>query len=69
MAKYFAAYLSCVYGLCRVSVRHHTRHKPYTQLRYAATYFAINAFTFIRILSNYYILLYDLVSILNFKAT
>ena len=69
MAKYVAAYLSCVYGLCRVWWRTDTRHKPYTQLRYAAKYFAINAFTFIRILSISYILLYDLVSILNFKAT
>jgi len=37
--------------------------------RYAATHLAINAFTFNRNLSTYYILLYDLVSILNFKAT
>ena len=45
-----------------------TRHKQYTQLRYAATHLTINAFTFNRNLSTYYIL-YDLVSILNFKAT
>ena len=29
-----------------VIIRHHTRHKQYTQLRYAATHLAINAFNF-----------------------
>ena len=47
----------------------HLWHKQYTQLRYAATHLTINAFTFNRSLSTYYILLHDLVSILNFKAT
>ena len=47
----------------------HTRHKQYTQLRYAATHLTINAFNFNRNLSTYYILLHDLVNILNFKAT
>ena len=51
------------------SSRYHTRHEPYTQLRYAATYSTINAFTFINILSTYYILSYDLINILNLKAT
>ena len=37
--------------------------------RTAVRHIAINAFTFNRNLSTYYILLYDLVSILNFKAT
>jgi len=55
--------------ITQITVRHHTRHNQYTQLRYAATHRAINAFTFNRILSTYYILLYDLVSTLNFKAT
>ena len=49
-------------------VRYHTRHEPYTQLRYAATYSTIKAFTFIDILSTYYILSYDLINILNLKS-
>ena len=52
-----------------VITRHHTRHKQYTQLRYAATHLTINSFYFNRNLSTYYILLHDLVSILNFQAT
>jgi len=37
-------------------VRHHTQHKQYTQLRYAATHLAINAFTFNCNLSTYFII-------------